>query len=59
MIWELFVVCSWIVDRINLGSVSQILFAFPVYSGVYMVLRDNVLCFGPVGIVFLGLVDGQ
>ena len=41
-------------DRINLGSVSQILFAFPVYSCVYMVLRDNVLCFGPVGIVFFG-----
>ena len=51
-----FVVCSWIVDGINLGSVSQILFAFLVYMQltmcVSMILGDILAS----GCCFLGWV---
>ena len=40
---ELLLVCSWNVDRINLGSVSQILFVFPVYT-----LVRNIMILGDV-----------
>ena len=40
---ELLLVCSWNVDRIKLGSVSQILFVFPVYT-----LVRNIMILGDV-----------
>ena len=38
-------------DRINLGSISQILFAFPVYSCLHMVLGGVISLFEPVDFV--------